>query len=186
MSLAHALIGLLAVEPRSGYALTKSFEADLGRYAWQAGHTSIYPELTKLAERGLIEVIEEGARGARTYAATEAGRAELRDWLLEPRGKGKVRNEPVLRMFLLSALETDDALLVLRRIAEEAGGGVTYLQKVRADAGDAVPEGRDGFGQLAAEFGLRQYAAVHDWAVWAIEQLERRADAGARAEASGS
>ena len=45
MSLSHALLGLLAVRPRSGYELTKVFGGDLGRYAWQAGHTSIYPEL---------------------------------------------------------------------------------------------------------------------------------------------
>src|SRR5918993_922045 len=74
MSLPHALLGLLAVRPRSGYELTKAFEGDLGRYAWQAGHTSIYPELGRLAEQGLVEVTHEGARGSRTYAVTEGGR----------------------------------------------------------------------------------------------------------------
>lgn len=33
--------------------------------------------------------------------------------------------------------------------------------------------GPEGFGQLAAEYGLRQYEAVHDWAVWAIDQLDQ-------------
>ena len=33
--------------------------------------------------------------------------------------------------------------------------------------------GPEGFGQLAAEYGLRQYDAVHDWALWAIEQLDQ-------------
>lgn len=173
MPLTHALIGLLAVEPRSGYELTKAFDADLGRYAWQAGHTSIYPELNRLAERGLIEVTHEGARGSRTYAATDAGRAELRDWLLTPSRGAKVRNEPVLRMFLLSALEPADALVVLRRIAGDAAGGVAELRRVREEAGPGVPAGPDGFGQLAAEFGVRQFEAVHDWALWAIEQLEQ-------------
>src|SRR5919108_6155342 len=99
MSLPYALLGLLAVKPRSGYELTKEFEGYLGRYAWQAGHTSIYPELGKLAERGLVEVTHEGPRGSRTYALTPAGREELRTWLLEPPAKtGKVRNEQVLRM----------------------------------------------------------------------------------------
>ena len=76
MSLRHALLGLLAREPASGYDLTRYFEGDLGRYAWQAGHTSIYPELNKLAGRGLVEVTSEGARGAKTYDVTPAGRAE--------------------------------------------------------------------------------------------------------------
>src|SRR6476646_1767123 len=106
MSLSHALLGLLAVAPASGYELTKEFERDLGRYAWQAGHTSIYPELGKLAARGLVHVTHEGARGAKTYDITQAGRGELRSWLLRPPSSGAtVRNEQVLRMFLLSALE---------------------------------------------------------------------------------
>jgi hypothetical protein len=32
--------------------------------------------------------------------------------------------------------------------------------------------GREGFGQLAAEYGLRQYEAVHGWALWPMEQLD--------------
>jgi PadR family transcriptional regulator AphA len=172
VSLTHALLGLLAVEPRTGYELTRAFEADLGRYAWQAGHTGIYPELGRLAERGLIEVTSEGARGSRTYAVTGAGRAELRAWLMDPSPRGKVRNEHVLRMFLLSALEPADALVVLHRVAEAAQRSAAELREVRTVHGPGIPPGPDGFGQLAAEFGLRQYEAVHEWALWAIDQLD--------------
>ncbi len=172
MSLSHALIGLLSVEPCTGYELTKHFDVTLGQYAWHAGHTSIYPELTRLAKRGLVEVTHEGARGSRTYAATEAGRAELRNWLLTPTEGGKVRNEHVLRMFLLSALDPTDALTVLRRIAEASAAAAAELREVRAEHGDVVPPGSEGFGQLAAEYGVRQYDATHDWANWAIAQLE--------------
>ena len=172
MSLAHALLGLLAVEPRSGYELTKAFEADLGRYAWQAGHTSIYPELNRLAADGLLEVSHEGARGSRTYAVTDAGRAELRSWLMAPPKPAKVRNEQVLRMFLLSALEPEDAVTVLRAIAENTGLAAAELRRVRAENGPPVSRGAASFGLLAAEFGLRQYDAVHGWALWAIEQYD--------------
>lgn len=174
MSLTHAILGLLAVQPQSGYELTKVFAGDLGQYAWQAGHTSIYPELGRLAERGLVEVTAEGARGSRTYAVTGAGREELRSWLLAPPDpNAKVRNEQVLRMFLLSALEPGDALVVLKRIAERTAAAAETLRQVRAQAGPAIEQGKAGFGQLAAEYGLRQYQAVHGWAEWAIEQLER-------------
>jgi PadR family transcriptional regulator, regulatory protein AphA len=178
MSLPYALLGLLAVKPRSGYELAKEFEGYLGRYAWQAGHTSIYPELGKLAERGLVEVTHEGPRGSRTYALTPAGREELRTWLLEPPAKtGKVRNEQVLRMFLLSALDPPDALTVLRRIAERTAAEAAELRAVREVAGPPVP-GPEGFGILAAEYGLRQFEAVHEWARWAIEQIERIGEEG--------
>jgi PadR family transcriptional regulator AphA len=172
MSLPHALLGLLAVEPRSGYELTKAFAADLGRYAWQAGHTSIYPELNRLAERGLVTVTEEGARGSRTYSVTPEGYAELRSWMLTPRTQAKVRNEQVLRMFLISALERADALVVLRRIADHTGEEGATLRTMLDAAPADVPPGAAGFGYLAAEFGARQFEAVHGWALWAIERLE--------------
>jgi DNA-binding PadR family transcriptional regulator len=172
MSLTHALLGLLAVEPASGYELTKAFEGDLGRYAWQAGHTSIYPELVKMAERGLVEVTREGARGSRTYAVTPAGRDELRDWLMNWPAHGRVRSEPVLRMFLLSALEPADALTLLHQIAERAEHDLAQLRLILDEHGDRPLIGREGFGLLAAEFGIRQYAAVQDWAQWAIGRLE--------------
>ena len=173
MSLTHALLGLLAVEPASGYELTKAFEGDIGRYAWQAGHTSIYPELVKMAERGLVEVTREGARGSRTYAVTPAGRDELRSWLLNLPRQNRVRNEPVLRMFLLSALEPADALTVLHKIAENTERDLAELRAILDANRDTPLDGRAGFGLLAAEFGARQYAAVNDWAQWAISRLEK-------------
>ena len=172
MSLSHALLGLLSVAPRSGYELTKAFDGDFGRYAWHAGHTSIYPELGRLAEQGLVEVTHEGARGSRTYAVTGAGRAELREWIMAPREQPRrARNEDVLRMFLLSSLDPADARAVLERIAAKTAREAAELREIREKAGPVRP-GRAGFGQLAAEFGLRQYDAVHGWALWAIEQMD--------------
>lgn len=168
MSLSHALLGLLAVAPASGYELTKEFEQEIGRYAWQAGHTSIYPELGKLAARGLVHVTHEGARGAKTYDVTAEGRAELRSWLLQPPPSPTVRNEQVLRMFLLTALEPADQRVMLTRIAENTERAATELRAVVA--GEATGP-RAGFGRLAGEFGIRQYDAVHEWALWALDHV---------------
>lgn len=179
MSLTHALLGLLADRPRSGYELTKAIDADLGRHAWQAGHASVYPELNRLAGEDLIEVTHEGARGSRTYVLTPAGRAELRSWLITPpRNGGRVRNEQVLRMFLLSALDSTDALVVLREIAEQAAAEIVDLRGSWADADERAGTGAADVRALATEFGLRQYEAVHGWAVWAIERFAAAEQAG--------
>jgi DNA-binding PadR family transcriptional regulator len=180
MSLSHALLGLLAVAPASGYELTKEFDRNLGRYAWQAGHTSIYPELGKLAGRGLVHVVNEGPRGAKTYDITPDGRAELRSWLLRPPGDPTVvRNEPVLRMFLLSALPPADQRLMLTSIAERTAAAATELRTVLADEPEPDRGPRADFGRLAGEFGLRQYDAVHEWARWALDQLSEPDPVGA-------
>lgn len=186
-SLSHALLGLLAVQPASGYELSKEFDGELGRYAWQAGHTSIYPELNRLAERGLVVVTDSGPRGRRTYEVTEAGREELRSWLLTPPANGGVvRNEQVLRMFLTSALEPADARRVLRRIAAHSAGSAATLRAVLAAQPATEREAFAGFGRLAGEFGLRQYDAAHAWAQWALEQLpDERGEALPLDEADG-
>ncbi|MQA95503.1 MAG: PadR family transcriptional regulator [Streptosporangiales bacterium] len=174
MSLRYALLGLLAYEPASGYALTKSFEHHVGRYAWQAGHTRIYPELNKLAADGLIEVAEEGARGRITYAITEPGRAALREWMMTPPAARKVRDEDVLRLFLMSALPPEDSRRLLKAIIEDCAGEIDELRDTIAmldedcaEAGERLP-----FGRLAAEYGLRTYETRRDWALWALARLE--------------
>ena len=79
MALRYALLGALADQPRTGYALLKHFEQSLA-YAWPASHSQIYPELARLLEDGLIE-------------QTGTGRAQLED----VRGhRGRARRGPAL------------------------------------------------------------------------------------------
>lgn len=174
MSLPHALLGLLAVAPATGYELTREFERELGRYAWQAGHASIYPELAKLAGRGLVEVVGEGARGSKTYDVTAKGRAELRDWLLRPLGGGVVRNEAVLRMFLIPALDVDDQRTMLSAIAEESVVGEGELRERLNQQVESDRLRRAEMGLPAARFGLGQYRATREWARRELDELERR------------
>jgi PadR family transcriptional regulator AphA len=178
MSLRYALLGLLADGPASGYALTTRFERSLQRYAWTARQSHIYPELKRMADDGLITVAEEGARGRRTYAITDPGRAQLREWLLAPPKPRTVRDEDALRMCLLSALdpaEARDLVVSHLRTAEET---ITELQSM-ADAADAGshPRGKLRFGRLALEYGIFQYQAQQQWAHWALKQLDDTPDA---------
>src|SRR5262252_4319228 len=120
MSLRYALLGLLAGEPASGYDLARTFERNLRRYAWHAQHSQIYPELNRLAADGLATIVDEGPRGRRTYAITDAGRIELRRWLLDPNDEPVVRNEHTLKLLLLSTLDIGDIRKVLQQQAESS------------------------------------------------------------------
>src|SRR5438093_632739 len=48
MSLRHALLGLLADHPMTGYDLTRTFDRSLAN-VWPASHSQIYPELARLS-----------------------------------------------------------------------------------------------------------------------------------------
>ncbi|GAA3053757.1 hypothetical protein GCM10020000_39620 [Streptomyces olivoverticillatus] len=63
MSLRHAMLGLLADRPASGYDLMKRFETSLSN-VWPATQSQVYGELGKLAKSGLLKVAAEGPRGA--------------------------------------------------------------------------------------------------------------------------
>ncbi|WP_375422861.1 PadR family transcriptional regulator [uncultured Friedmanniella sp.] len=176
MSLRFALLGLLAEEPSSGYDLTRRFEEGIGTFAWSAGHSQIYPELAKLAAAQLVEVVSEGARGRRVYDVTPAGRDALRDWLLGPHTDGgTVRNEFVLRLFLLSALEDADAQVVLRGVQEFAAQQIAVLESAQQEMA-AAGLARSAGPNLAAKFGALSYQATHEWAGWASEQVAWRTE----------
>ena len=122
MALRYALLGALADQPRTGYALLKHFEQSLA-YAWPASHSQIYPELARLLDDGLIEQAGSGVRNSKTYAVTDRGLAEVRRWLRESEPDRRVRSDAALRTFFLWLLEPAEA--VERLDAER-----TYWQSV--------------------------------------------------------
>jgi PadR family transcriptional regulator AphA len=169
MSLRHALLGLLWSKPSSGYELVGRFHGSLGN-AWHASHSQIYPELARLQEEGMAEVVGEGPRNSRTWAATEAGRGELRRWLTETEPNRSVRNETAVRWFVLFLLEPDDRRAVLERelahVEEEAAGLTTTKALIDEAGGSAF--------RPVVELGLRIDAVMGEWLREQIEATGER------------
>jgi DNA-binding PadR family transcriptional regulator len=169
MSLRHALLGLLAAGPASGYELTKQFELSLAN-VWSAKHSQIYPELQRLADNGWVQVGEEGARGRKEYRITTSGRDELRRWLTTERPDRSGRNEAMLRVFFLWTLPDDEAADYLE--GEAADYRAVFERLDRLDA--AVPWGpspSQRMSRLALEQGRRWATTMAEWATWAAEQV---------------
>src|SRR6188472_386725 len=131
MSLRHAVLGLLSLQPSNGYELTQRFDRSLSN-AWHASHSQIYPELARLEEAGMVEVVSEGARRSRTYAVTHAGRGELREWLLESAPNRAQRNETAVRWFLVALLDPADRRAVLERELAHADAHAAMLEATAA------------------------------------------------------
>ncbi|GAA2708987.1 MULTISPECIES: PadR family transcriptional regulator [Streptomyces] len=172
MSLRHAMLGLLAEKPASGYDLMKRFETSLGN-AWPATQSQVYGELGKLAKADLLEVVAEGPRGRKEYAITEAGRAELRRWLTETAPERTRRSEAMLRVFFLDLLTPLEAVAYLsgeaERVARQHAGMRELERSVDWSDGPLAVNGR-----LALEYGLRFTAMYEEWARWAAAQVEER------------
>ncbi|MFI2610847.1 PadR family transcriptional regulator [Kitasatospora sp. NPDC018619] len=83
MSIRHGLLALLDQGPRYGYQLRTEFEARTGA-TWPLNVGQVYTTLSRLERDGLVEPAGEDDEGHQFYAATEAGREELRAWFDTP------------------------------------------------------------------------------------------------------
>lgn len=168
MSLRHALIGVLADEPRTGYSLLKHFEQSLA-YAWPASHSQIYPELARLLADGLIRQTEEGPRGSRVYEATDAGVEEVRRWLqTEP--DRRVRSDAALRIFFLWLLEPGEAAAFLLGERDRFRTLLAELERIETEEEPTTPKQRAY--RVALVGGLLTTRARIEWAEWALREIE--------------
>jgi DNA-binding PadR family transcriptional regulator len=156
VSLRHALLGMLAVRPGTGYELAQRFDTSMSN-AWYASHSQIYPELGKLEEAGMVEVVGQGARRSRTFAVTDAGREELRDWMLNTEPNRAQRNETTVRWFLLELLEAADRRVYLER---EIEGTRAYRDGLAAACAE-MPE-QHPFRPVV-DLALRSTAVMIEW-----------------------
>ena len=162
MSLRYSILGLLARQPSTGYELSQKFDASL-RTAWHASHSQIYPELARLEEAGLVEVVERGARGSKTFAITDEGRADLRRWLVEAEPDRSQRNEGALRLFLGQLLPAADRRAVFARDASYVEAESAHLRELR----DKLEPGEPFAAQV--DLGLRINEVL---LAWLHEQIE--------------
>ena len=172
MSLRIAALGLLAQKPASGYDLLKQFEQSMAN-VWPATQSQLYGELNKLADTGLIEVVDIGPRGRKEYRITPAGRAELRRWVTNPQDDPPYRNAPLLRVFLLGAIPPDQARDHMVAVAEHADAEVKRLEELR-DSVEWTDDAGLFYGRAALEYGLRANAMEAEWARWLVKAIERR------------
>ena len=180
--LSRALLGLIAAEPMSGYGLTRLFARTLGR-TWPAQHPQIYPALAALEEQELLRVTEEGPRRRKTYAVTADGLDEVQRWLRETAPDRTVRNEAILRVFLLWLLEADEAVAYFDdEVAEHRQRLDDFERTLADDERQRALHGTAGGGipfcaSLALEWGLRFEREYIAWATWARDRIANGAQA---------
>jgi PadR family transcriptional regulator, regulatory protein AphA len=180
--LSRALLGLLAAEPMSGYGLARLFERTLAR-AWPARHPQIYPALAELEEHRLLRVIETGPRRRKTYAVTEDGIAEVQRWLRESAPDRTVRNESILRLFMLWLLDSPEAIAFFDDEIEShrqrlAGFEQTLADDERQRREHGTAQGGIAFcASLALEWGIRYEREYLAWATQARDRIASGAKA---------
>lgn len=173
-----AVLGYLVREPMHPYELGRLMRAHGDDRSIKFTHGSLYMVFGQLAKAGFIvehETSREGQRPERTvYALTDAGRAELRDWMRELVAEpGHEYPRFVAALSLIAALHPDEVAALLRDRLDGLRRRVEEAEAVIAGA-DAHPlflvEEEYRVALLNAEVAFVRHflARIDDWRpLWA-------------------
>ena len=170
MSVKHALLALLAEEPRFGLQLKQEFEARTGD-VWPLNVGQVYTTLRRLERDGLVAADDEGSdTSQRTYEITGAGRADLDTWLREaPSDVTPPRDELVIKVLVSLSVPGVDARDVIQSHRRQLVESMQHYTRLKAD-------GRDLALLLVADAELFRLEAAVRW----LDTADARLAGGAR------
>jgi DNA-binding PadR family transcriptional regulator len=116
MSLPHLILGLLSIQPFSGYDLNKTFQETVQHF-WTTEQSQIYRALHRMGESGWVTVetvIQSDSPNKKIYHLTEAGGDELRRWLRTPLLPDSVHEAWLGQIFFGGQISLDEVAAVLR------------------------------------------------------------------------
>lgn len=182
----YAILGLLAIEPMSGYDVRKFIQEVLSNF-WNESYGRIYPVLAELTRQGLATRRlhrQKGKPHRQVYRITSRGRSELQAWLRLPPQPLQIRNEASLKLFLGANLSIEENLQTIKRVRD----GVLREKAALAEFEKAQARERDASNQweyfaLILRLGQRLNEARLRWCDEARARLERRGRRRTRKEA---
>lgn len=158
---AASLLGFLHEGPKSGWDLVATAQKRIGDF-WSLTQSQVYRELAVMAEGGLVEARERGARDKRPYEITAAGRAAFADWV------GRMPGDETIRFPLLLTVAFGRHLppsvlasfIAQHRIIHAERLAAYELQ--RREKGTDFEE-VDPFALVTLDFGIAYEKAVLGW-----------------------
>ena len=177
MSLKHTILGFLSFKSMSGYDLKKAFDNSVQHF-WPADQSQIYRTLKQLDKDGLItkEVIEREDRlDVKLYEVTEAGRAELLDWLATPPPAEAARDPLLIKVYFAFMLQDEQALHLLQTEIDQIDSLLSVFQEVYNTA--MSQEHTDDvqramfFSMLTLEYGIKSNLWVRSWLQSVVDRI---------------
>jgi len=124
----YALLGLLTIQPMTGYVMKKWVD-EVFCHFWRTSYGQIYPTLKKLVEQGLVIVEEketEKGPASKLYTITEKGTQAVKDWLAVDVYDFNYRDETLLKLYF-------STLLPMETVIEKSERTLEYHQGILAD-----------------------------------------------------
>jgi DNA-binding PadR family transcriptional regulator len=172
MSLRHAILGLLAMQPMSGYELKRTIDESVGHF-WTADQSQIYRTLAGLVDDDLASrrtVVQNDRPNLHLHAATGDGLAELDRWLSSPLQAPATREPFLARLFFADRLPSDEVRGLLNARRQEANELLAALEAI------AISQDSSGLGHVLRSatltYGIAHAKAELDW----LDDVGRQVD----------
>lgn len=180
MSLPHALLGLIHLQPATGYDLKNTFGKSI-HFFWNAALPHIYRTLKQMEGQGWITSTvehQDGKPSRKVYQVTKVGEKELLRWLAEPSEMPEPRLQLLVKVFFGNQMPPDQFknhlrewrarhLGLIKKYKEEVLPTIRHCSTVPGSSDEAYYWG------LTLDFGRRQARMVVDWCDQALKDLEK-------------
>ncbi len=171
-----AILGMLTLEPMSGYDFRKAAEQCLG-FFWQESYGQIYPTLKKMHEKGFLSMSSRQTAGKpdkRVYAITKKGGAAFRKWLDQETRIEPKRNELLLKLFFGGRTDRHGQIRELEAIRESNSRLLAELKCIENwhmrnyDHHPLTP-----YWLVTIRFGLHRVGAMIAWCRESVAALKK-------------
>jgi len=173
----EVLLGLLTIQPMSGYDLGQLVRISVGHF-WRESYGQIYPNLKRLAAEGLVTAKTERQKGKpdrRVYSITGKGREQLVKWLaVEPQPEIP-RNELLLKLFFGAQVSPEIPIANLERMVEEERALLKQFRQAEQEIAGNRQYPDAPYWRMTARFGMFELKAHLRWAQETLAALRRLA-----------
>ena len=175
MSLAHVILGLLQQQERTGYDLkTECFDRCIA-HLWQADQAQIYRTLDKLEAQGWIVCtvqIQHDRPNRKVYQITDAGVAELTQWLQTHQPLPILREPLLVQLYFAAQLPNEAIIHLLEQELEARREKLAECEAIATPSLDDPTASREQrMHRLVVELVMRREQTYLNWLNNAIEML---------------
>ena len=171
----EVLLGLLTIEPMSGYDLGQLIRESI-RHFWNESYGQIYPNLKQLAAGGFITGKIEKQKGKpdrQIYSITKKGHERLMRWLeVEPQPEIP-RNELLLKIFFGAQAGPETLCNYVERMLESERAALERFGLIEREIAKNTQYPDAPYWRIALRFGQIELEAHLRWAEETLATLHK-------------
>jgi PadR family transcriptional regulator AphA len=171
----EVLLGLLTIEPMSGYDLGQMIQESI-HHIWNESYGQIYPNLKRLASGGFVTCKTQKQKGKpdrNIYSITKKGRERLQRWLqVEPQPEVP-RNELLLKLFFGSTASPQTIRGYVQQMVAREQAVLERFVFIESEIAKNANYPDAPYWQIALRFGQIELEAHMRWAEETLASLRK-------------